>query len=81
MFFVWLGYVAAALLLITGAGMVITGFLFAVENNQSDLQQYFPGRSTGQVIDQGLRLLMIAIPLGILCHIAILLERLTAPRG
>ncbi len=73
MVFSHIARIVAAIMLVIGIGMVSGAFYIttgALGPPQEAVQQYWPGKTTGQVIDRGIYLVFIAIALGTLAEIS-----------
>ena len=69
--FTMIGKLIAVLVTIGCALLLLSGVLFALSSDpQLVTQQYFPSRTSGQVIDQGVYLFAIGIFMGVLCEIS-----------
>lgn len=75
MFFVWMGRLATALLLLHGGVLTVVGFIYASSNDQAGFARHFPSKTTGEAIDRGLESILFAIIVGLLCYIADQLRR------
>lgn len=75
MFFTRIGKVIAHLLFWLGLLRVATGFLVAfsaadVESNRAAAHRYLAAVSSGEAIDEGMKYILLAVALGVLCEIS-----------
>jgi len=73
MFFSKFGRILAHLGLFLGALLALTGLVNAFLGQS--VAQYFPGKTTGQLIDKGLYYMGLSIALGIMSEIALNFRR------
>jgi hypothetical protein len=80
MFFARIGYLVAIFVLLIGIWNVAGGLMIAtgaVGPYEAALERYFPSASSsGEVIDKGLRRVLIGIALGVLTEIAFSIAKL-----
>jgi hypothetical protein len=80
MFFTHLGRVLAILVLVLGIFNITLAMLIAAEvigPYEAGLARYFPGKSSGQVIDHGMYMVLFSVALGILTEIRYALRALS----
>jgi hypothetical protein len=72
MYFAHLARIAAVLVLLLGVGQVVMGFSLAGpwSRGEIDLSRYTAAATTGELIDRGMRKILIALALGTLAEIA-----------
>ncbi len=78
MVFSHIARIVASTMLIIGVVMVALAFYIttgAMGPPQEAVQQFWPGKTTGQVIDRGIQFLGIAIALGTLAEIAFTVKK------
>lgn len=80
MFFIWIGNVIAWVGLIFGSLRLGVGFYVAMQNDASEraalARRYLGSTSSGEAIDQALRIILVAVAFGILVKIASILQRM-----
>jgi hypothetical protein len=82
MFFTHLGRVVAILVLVLGISQIALGMLIAFEvigPYERALARYSSKSSSGQVINTGTYMVLVAVALGILTEISYALKSLKAP--
>jgi hypothetical protein len=77
MLFSHLARIAAWLVLIYGVVSIVAGFGFATWGPQESFLHYFPGRSTGQMVDQGIYWTLVGIAFGTVAEISFAIRRMT----
>lgn len=70
MIFTKLGLAIAWLLVILSSFRVAAAFAFAYTTGQATAPRYFGSKTTGEVIEQGLLLLLIGVAMGIVAEIS-----------
>ena len=84
MVFSHISRIVASIMLIIGVGMVLGALHIttgALGPPQEAVEQYWPGRTTGQVIDRGIVLVGMAIALGTLAEIGFAVRNAFKNRG